>query len=397
MAENYESNLPTLVCSLSEPRKELQGTRDCYVSYLIVTRSTLPSFPKSEIKIRRRFSDFTKLHEIISRMYQDCIVPPLPGKQRLEYIKGGRFSDEFISRRASLLNRYLQRCSSHPVLHSSPHFIAFLSNSNWNNYVKLTIQPKLNATSKLEDLSDAFLNAFTKLREQKEEYAQQKEHIQQITSGIVNMESILQRLSKLERVLEQNYHELSDQFGKLMAMNGISDVSLDEMQLALRGTRTEFAGLADNSHSLLDALKDIEAYTLAYRDLLKRRDQKQLDVEALEDFLVKLNKEKEKLLNDKPSGLNFMKTVNDLRGINHEESLRKQMEQVDTEINTVEQAIQEATEVSMLFDKRVNEEAQFFNAVRQAEMVDVMRKYAKLHVQFFSAIKDIWEINKQEP
>lgn len=67
--------------------------------------------------MRRRYQDFVWLHTTLSLEYPACIVPPLPEKHRLgniiasfnlglalislfsEYIKGDRFSTEFIQRR----------------------------------------------------------------------------------------------------------------------------------------------------------------------------------------------------------------------------------------------------------------------------------------------------------
>jgi sorting nexin-4 len=72
--------------------------------------------------VRRRYQDFVWLHTTLSLEYPACIVPPLPEKHRLgwlaykhmisfyllfflhnfihtEYIKGDRFSSEFITRR----------------------------------------------------------------------------------------------------------------------------------------------------------------------------------------------------------------------------------------------------------------------------------------------------------
>lgn len=54
---------------------------------------------KNPRPLRRRYQDFVWLHTTLSLEYPACIVPPLPEKHRLEYIKGDRFSSEFITRR----------------------------------------------------------------------------------------------------------------------------------------------------------------------------------------------------------------------------------------------------------------------------------------------------------
>nr|BAA13817.1 unnamed protein product [Schizosaccharomyces pombe] len=273
-----------LQCLVTEPRKELQGSRDTHVSYLIITKTNLSIFTRAECKVPRRFSDFVKLQEILSRMNEDCVVPPLPAKHKLEYIKGGRFSDNFINRRAKLLNRYITRCALHPVLHQSPHFIAFLENPNWNNYVRFFIQPKLNNTSRLDEISDSLLNAFSKLKEEPTEFDIQRDHVQQFMFGISNLEGSIQKLLRLEKALESDYEDVSIQFDRLASLDQALDVPIESIQNALQQTGTEYANLTEKLTLLLDTIKDVESYAHSLKELLKPRDQKQQDVEALQEY-----------------------------------------------------------------------------------------------------------------
>ncbi|KAL1845246.1 hypothetical protein VTK73DRAFT_816 [Phialemonium thermophilum] len=73
-----------LECTVSEPHKENDGTKDAYVSYLITTHSTFPSFQKPTTTVRRRFTDFVFLYKALSKDYQAAAVPPLPDKQRMD-------------------------------------------------------------------------------------------------------------------------------------------------------------------------------------------------------------------------------------------------------------------------------------------------------------------------
>lgn len=66
--------------------------------------------------VRRRFQDFSFLHDHLAKSFPACVVPPIPEKHRLgqslalpgrdcetlmdpEYIKGDRFSPEFVEKR----------------------------------------------------------------------------------------------------------------------------------------------------------------------------------------------------------------------------------------------------------------------------------------------------------
>lgn len=109
-----------LSLTVSDPIKELEGTKDMYVSYRVSAKvsslhsiplprpslmsctfeqTNLPTFATTTTSTRRRFQDFTFLRENLSKDFPACVVPPLPGKHRLEYVTGDRFSPEFIERR----------------------------------------------------------------------------------------------------------------------------------------------------------------------------------------------------------------------------------------------------------------------------------------------------------
>ena len=53
-----------------------------YMTYLVTTKTTLPSFNNPEAMVRRRFSDFLGLHLQLSERYMHLgrLVPPAPEK-----------------------------------------------------------------------------------------------------------------------------------------------------------------------------------------------------------------------------------------------------------------------------------------------------------------------------
>ena len=48
-----------------------------------------------------------------------CIVPPIPGKHRMEYITGDRFAPDFLEKRRSSLASHLSKIARHPILQKS--------------------------------------------------------------------------------------------------------------------------------------------------------------------------------------------------------------------------------------------------------------------------------------
>ena len=84
---------------VTDPVREHEGSKDQYVSYAAKTQTNLPAFPRKQVVVRRRFQDFVFLREYLVKNFPASIVPPIPDKHRLEYIKGDRFAPEFVEKR----------------------------------------------------------------------------------------------------------------------------------------------------------------------------------------------------------------------------------------------------------------------------------------------------------
>ena len=67
--------------SVSEPEKVGDGLSS-YLTYLVRTKTTNPSFQSPEVFVRRRFSDFLGLYQRLLEKYghKGIIVPPAPEK-----------------------------------------------------------------------------------------------------------------------------------------------------------------------------------------------------------------------------------------------------------------------------------------------------------------------------
>lgn len=74
--------------------------------------------------MRRRYQDFLWLKAEIDKEHATSIVPPIPEKQRLDYMD--RFSAIFIEKRQAGLQRFFDRLSNHPVLCKSETLRLFL-------------------------------------------------------------------------------------------------------------------------------------------------------------------------------------------------------------------------------------------------------------------------------
>ena len=111
---------PKLVITVTKPEKTGEGINS-YISYLIITKTSLPAFSQTEFSVIRRFNDFVWLHQHLYEEFPGLVVPPLPEKLLV-----GRFSPEFVENRRRALERFLNRTAAHQELCQSESFKLFL-------------------------------------------------------------------------------------------------------------------------------------------------------------------------------------------------------------------------------------------------------------------------------
>uniref|UniRef100_A0A8C4R8W1 Sorting nexin-2 n=1 Tax=Eptatretus burgeri TaxID=7764 RepID=A0A8C4R8W1_EPTBU len=118
--------------SVTDPEKVGEGM-SAYMAYKVNTKTTLAMFSQKNYSVKRRFSDFLGLHEKLTdkHAHVGLIVPPAPeksviGMTKVKVGKEDPSSVEFLERRRSALERYLQRTSKHPTLMQDPDFRDFL-------------------------------------------------------------------------------------------------------------------------------------------------------------------------------------------------------------------------------------------------------------------------------
>ena len=86
-----------------------------YMSYSVQANPT-------GLTVRKRYSDFEWLHKILTGHFINCIVPPLCKKNYLE-----QFNEDFISKRARALERFMNGIAIHPILRNSFIFYDFIA------------------------------------------------------------------------------------------------------------------------------------------------------------------------------------------------------------------------------------------------------------------------------
>lgn len=411
----------SLNCAVDKPQKEAEGTQNAYISYHVTTdvrcsleqhpflsfhvadvrnsQTDFKSFQSSHSTVRRRFTDFVFLYKTLQKEYPQCAVPPLPDKHNMSYVRGDRFGPDFTARRSHSLDRFLKRLTMHPVLRRAVILTLFLESSDWNATMKNRPQRGLSASessnsSVLETWTDTFLNAFTKPHKTDKRFADVSDRASKLDDDLGTVSKTVARVAKRESDLEADYADLSVQFHKLAALEpGVAD-PLNSFATSVSRTSEGWKTLRDHTdQSYLGSLKDMEAYILAVKSLLKTREQKQLDFEGLTEYLTKAAQERDSLAFHGSMGASgfLRQKIEDVRGVDHEQSRRERQRKLEVQIQRLQTEVETSKKTSEAFDEEVVKEVQDFERIKAFEFRETLGGLADANLAFFRGNVEIWD------
>ncbi|KAI1137111.1 hypothetical protein F5Y05DRAFT_78736 [Hypoxylon sp. FL0543] len=393
-----------LECTVSEPRKEQDGTKDAFVSYLITTNSTFPSFQKPTFTSRRRFTDFVFLYKTLSKDYPACAVPPLPDKQRMEYVRGDRFGPDFTNRRAYSLQRFLTRLTLHPILRRAPILHTFLESPEWNATMKSRASRASTASDQgsggvFDNFADTFINAFTKVHKHDKRFIEVREKSDKLDEDLGHVEKVVARVARRETDLETDLRDLTEQFQKLITLEPGVESAIHGFAASVEDTATGLKKLREHTdQDYLGSLRDMQAYSQALKNLLKAREQKQLDHEQLTEYLNKSTLDRDALASGYGNtgalggaGGFIRSKIEDVRGVDHEASRRERLRKLEMRIDELTTEAERAKKTSEAFDEEVVKEVVDFERIKRIELKRQFGGLADAHVEFYGGVIDVWE------
>ncbi|KAF9502415.1 hypothetical protein BDN71DRAFT_1485607 [Pleurotus eryngii] len=401
-----------LFTTVKDPVKELAETKDAYVSYLVSAKTNLPIYSTPNPSARRRFQDFVFLRENLVKDFPACVIPPLPDKHRLEYLTGDRFSPEFMERRRSELNRFLQRVSRHPTLQRSALVRAFLESTEWHVHMHHHVAhppgpeplPGL-----IDNISDTLLNAFTKVRKPDDRFLEMRENVDKFEDGINVSDRLWNKIRSRSsdgnpesaEDLTADYHDLA------VAVQGLGflESGITDPLNHFSNTLLEFSALLRHTTQtttdpFIMHLRSLLAYSHANRAVLKLRDQKQLDFEELSDYLSGVTTERDRLSavirgHAGSTGLGIGAYLKDrvdaLRGMDDDRSRVEKMRKLDIKIKELQDAVTTAHETLDAFSDETLREQSVFQYAKEAEMKEMLGGLADGQIEFYKAAMEEWE------
>ena len=361
-------------------------------------QTTFQSFQKDTVSVRRRFTDFVFLAKQLSRDYPATAVPPLPDKQRMEYVRGDRFGSDFTSRRAHSLQRFLSRLSLHPLLRRSAILHNFLESSDWNATMRSRATRASDVTTQsgvFDNFADTFINAFTKVHKPDRRFIEVKDRSDKLDEDLGHVEKVVARVVRRESDLEADLRDLAEQFQRLITLEPGVEPALHAFAATLEDSAARLRTLRDvTDQDYLGSLRDLQAYSFSLKNLLRAREQKQLDHEQLTEYLNKSTSERDSLQSGyvaSGAGSFIRSKIEDVRGVDHEQARRERARKLELRVEELTTEVERARATSDLFDDEVVREVADFERIKRTELKGQLGGLADAHVAFYAEVVDIWE------
>ena len=375
---------------VSDPQKEQDGSQNAYISYFISTESNNPMFQTPVFSVRRRYSDFSFLYQTLFTEYPAAVVPPLVDKARLEFIKGDRFGPEFTNKRATSLNRFLNRISQHPILKKSVVYLNFLETPDWNSFKRsLTIRHQQIAQNKTlpDTLPDSVLDSSIVLPKFDGEHNERvKEKVGKLDDNVAQVEKAFTKVLRRQHELGCDLEDFSQQLLKLAGLE--HNLEYDIITFA-GGTHNLSQGVAklreQTDEDYLVSLRDMQNYIVALKAVIKLGEQKQSDLGALSDSHKKVLSEKESVVTRSDS--NFLRNkIEDVRGVDHEAARKERLGKLDLKIERLKSEFGTLKQSSETFQQLAINEIDIFEDIKRLELKTALTTLAVNHITFYQNV-----------
>ena len=250
-----------------------------------------------------------------------------------------------------------------------------------------------------DGLTDTFLNAFSKIHKPDRKFIEVREQADKLDEDLGHVEKIIARVVRREADLEVDYADLAAQFKKLEVIEPHVADAIHAFAVGVEDTSAGLRKLKEHTdQDYLGSLKDMEAYIIALKQLLKAREQKQLDFEGLKDYLGKAEYERDQLAN--PHSTTFsgggasaflQRKIEDVRGVDHEQARRDKQRKLELRIEELITGADEAQKETEAFDGEVVREVADFERIKTIEFRDTLGDLAEANVEFYRGMVKTWE------
>ena len=252
-----------------------------------------------------------------------------------------------------------------------------------------------------DNFADTFINAFTKVNRPDRRFLEVKDKSDKLDEDLGHIEKVVARVARRETDLEVDLRDLAEQFQKLISLEPGAETSIRGFATTVEDSASSLRKLREaTDQDYLGSLRDMQTYSLSLRQLLKAREQKQLDHEQLTEYLNKSTSERDALRggashahSSNPAGAagDFLRNkIEDVRGVDHEQARRERARRLELRVEELTAEVERARATSDLFDEEVVKEVADFERIKRVEFKRQLGGLADAHMQFYGDVEDLW-------
>ena len=276
VTSNELSQVKEAEIKLSFPEKVEGGLfSKSYVTYLMQTNPM-------GYKIRKRYSDFEWLRNILSTIYVNCVIPPLCKKNY-----AGRFSEVLISKRTRSIEKFMNGILIHPLMKNSEIFYNFISMEKEADFEKKKKEyNRLSSPVLLNNVKSLTGELKVTISKEKEIYLENikdncdlnEQLLQKITKGykalILLMEKLSEKMKELSELWKDIYKKSIKYFEKPNTSTSFdilskimidwSEINKKQKILVNEGIREYFRYIKNEFHSIKDLALKVDTHKALY-------------------------------------------------------------------------------------------------------------------------------------
>ncbi|CEG75594.1 hypothetical protein RMATCC62417_10609 [Rhizopus microsporus] len=235
----------------------------------------------------------------------------------------------------------MNRISRHPILQCSQSTRIFLESNDFRNDKRAQSTYVPPTTSLINSIGDTLVNAFVKLKKPDEKFEEMKDTVNRLEDNLNIIERLYLRINKRQRDLQRDYTSFANSIQGLSALETNIRNSLHQFAETCKAYSKVMKEMSEKEELLfLNEIHELIAYCHAAKDVLKARDQKQLDFEELSRYLDQAVLEKERTLHPRFSDRGNITEyvadkINEVRGISMQQAKREKLARLERKIDEV--------------------------------------------------------------
>lgn len=279
-------------------------------------------------------------------------------------------------------------------------FVNFLESPDWNQHMKGRTSRAASGSDQgggiVDAITDTLVNTWSKVHKPDKRFIEVSERANKLAEDLSSVEKVAVRVARRQGDLETDYADLATQCQRLTTLEPAVESTLTSFAASVITTSQGFKSIRDHTdQNYITSLRDMDAYILAIKALLRNREAKQLDFEGLSEYLAKSAADRDLLASSHGSGMGasgFLRSkVEDLRGIDHEQSRRQRVRKLEVEIERLTGEVETAKKATEAFDEHTVKEVADFERIKAVEFKDTLGDLADAHVDFFDGTIETWE------